>query len=669
MSGNQTNIGIGDKRDIQEWMSGVTYQLYEEVSNAGTVYISLVCHVSVDFATDDAAGKWQIVGGAASPPPSSSLLGLTDTAGVAIANAILRWDGSGTTVNYVLASAIGLSEFNNDVPFLDAEGVDDRVAALIQNGTGLSWTYNDVANTLTGDVGGLTVSEFASANISQWTNDAGYLTTGDGDGIYDGSGTLSATTVVTIPALTTLDLGSAGNLALRATSTGTAEIGNGTVTVSPTATTNQVLIDSDNLNTSGVGLNVRNLQTDVGVDTISALITNTGANGRNTALQLSATGGTNGNRALEVLNGGVLGLNGANTSLLFGGATAALGLICSQTVNGNLYTASFDAYVSRDDGNDVYGYRARSSTTAAGSQNLYGYYAAMTSVDAANIYGVWSEVSAPNNGSLAFGVRGTAKTQSGGAHTGKLHGGDFVAQTFGASATAVEVAGSCSAGVTTASTQTATGLYGAILMADNTVGATVTNLIALDVRIAGTGTNTYAIITADHNSGFGVSSPAEKVDVNGAIKVGSAAGTNDGTIQWTGSDFEGRKAGAWVSLTDGANIGTVNTTDATVTTVDTIDTLTDNSSHLIEVTVTTEQDTNGEGGAWKKRLWVTKRSGTVVIQNTSNVYNRDDAGGGLNANSVTFAVSAGNVNIQVKGQAATNYKWDSTYKIVQLTTN
>lgn len=32
------------------------------------------------------------------------------------------------------------------------ERVDDRVAALIQNGTGLTWTYNDAANTLTGNI-------------------------------------------------------------------------------------------------------------------------------------------------------------------------------------------------------------------------------------------------------------------------------------------------------------------------------------------------------------------------------------------------------------------------------------------------------------------------------------------------------------------------------------
>jgi hypothetical protein len=56
------------------------------------------------------------------------------------------------------------------------ERSDDRVAALIQDGTGLDWTYDDGGNTLTGDVNNLTVTEFASPNISQWTNDAGYIT-------------------------------------------------------------------------------------------------------------------------------------------------------------------------------------------------------------------------------------------------------------------------------------------------------------------------------------------------------------------------------------------------------------------------------------------------------------------------------------------------------------
>jgi hypothetical protein len=40
----------------------------------------------------------------------------------------------------------------------------------------------------------------------------------------------------------------------------------------------------------------------------------------------------------------------------------------------------------------------------------------------------------------------------------------------------------------------------------------------------------------------------ERLEVDGAIKLGNAVGTVDGTLRWTGTDFEGRKGGAWVPL-------------------------------------------------------------------------------------------------------------------------
>lgn len=57
------------------------------------------------------------------------------------------------------------------------------------------------------------------------------------------------------------------------------------------------------------------------------------------------------------------------------------------------------------------------------------------------------------------------------------------------------------------------------------------------------------------NVGIGAAPAAEKLEVSGAIVVGDAAGTADGTVKYTGSDFEGRKAGAWVSLTSGGGGG------------------------------------------------------------------------------------------------------------------
>jgi hypothetical protein len=47
------------------------------------------------------------------------------------------------------------------------ERVDDRVSALIQNGTGLTWTYNDPLNTLTGNV---SLAPFSTTNLAEGTN-------------------------------------------------------------------------------------------------------------------------------------------------------------------------------------------------------------------------------------------------------------------------------------------------------------------------------------------------------------------------------------------------------------------------------------------------------------------------------------------------------------------
>ncbi len=121
---------------------------------------------------------------------------------------------------------------------------------------------------------------------------------------------------------------------------------------------------------------------------------------------------------------------------------------------------------------------------------------------------------------------------------------------------------------------------------------------------------------------------------------------------------------------DGGTIrGTVSTTDATVTTVLTVDNLTDDSAHMIEVFTTAEQDSNASGGIWKHVLYVTKRSGVVVIEDETTIVTADDGGSSLKPTSVTFAVSGGDMDINVEGDAATNYKWNCTYIITQKTTN
>lgn len=69
------------------------------------------------------------------------------------------------TVSLASFSTTNLAEGTN--LYFTNERTDDRVAALIQNGTGITWTYNDPANTLTGDV---SLGAFSTTNLAEGTN-------------------------------------------------------------------------------------------------------------------------------------------------------------------------------------------------------------------------------------------------------------------------------------------------------------------------------------------------------------------------------------------------------------------------------------------------------------------------------------------------------------------
>ncbi|MCG8573701.1 MAG: hypothetical protein MI810_02360 [Flavobacteriales bacterium] len=60
-----------------------------------------------------------------------------------------------------------------------------------------------------------------------------------------------------------------------------------------------------------------------------------------------------------------------------------------------------------------------------------------------------------------------------------------------------------------------------------------------------------AIVTNEAAMGLGTLTPEEKLEVNGAIKLGNTTNDNLGTIRWNGTDFQGRTATEWVSLTGG----------------------------------------------------------------------------------------------------------------------
>ncbi len=70
-----------------------------------------------------------------------------------------------------------------------------------------------------------------------------------------------------------------------------------------------------------------------------------------------------------------------------------------------------------------------------------------------------------------------------------------------------------------------------------------------DWRLDMAASNGLTVDGVTGNLGVGVLTPAERLDVAGALRLGAASGSNAGTIRWTGSDFEGYDGATWQSFT------------------------------------------------------------------------------------------------------------------------
>lgn len=90
------------------------------------------------------------------------------SATLAVVNADVGSWGSSTQVPVFTVNAKGLiTAVSLQSISVSDEIIDDRVSALIQNGTGLTWTYDDASNTLTGVV---SLASFSTTNLSEGTN-------------------------------------------------------------------------------------------------------------------------------------------------------------------------------------------------------------------------------------------------------------------------------------------------------------------------------------------------------------------------------------------------------------------------------------------------------------------------------------------------------------------
>ena len=56
-----------------------------------------------------------------------------------------------------------------------------------------------------------------------------------------------------------------------------------------------------------------------------------------------------------------------------------------------------------------------------------------------------------------------------------------------------------------------------------------------------------------HDLGIGINQPVERLDVNGAIRIGSNLSNSNGVIRYTGVDFQGYSGGQWKSLVSDAD--------------------------------------------------------------------------------------------------------------------
>ena len=133
-------------------------------------------------------------------------------------------------------------------------------------------------------------------------------------------------------------------------------------------------------------------------------------------------------------------------------------------------------------------------------------------------------------------------------------------------------------------------------------------------------------------------------------------------VTYTSSTFTyGQVGGGSVSITFRPS-GSTTTTGSSITTLQTITGINDNATSMIEVNVKAYQSGGTNWGIWKRTLTVTKTSGTVTIQEENADVDKQSSG--LNANSLSFTVSSGDILVRVTGIVATTINWNSSYDIV-----
>lgn len=239
--------------------------------------------------------------------------------------------------------------------------------------------------------------------------------------------------------------------------------------------------------------------------------------GTNDAYALSLK--TNNVPRMTILNDGKVGIGTTNpaSALDVVGATAI-----TRNVAGNSLTVS---------------------NTVTGNVVGLGIYGSSAS-DGTGTYAIQGDVS---SGGYVVGVTGKATSTSGGGYGTGVFGQSSSGSGIGVKG----VAAYSSTGYTS---------YGGRFEANSGDGY---GLYAINNATSGnstafyttsSATNGYALYSAAGknyfagNVGVGTTTPAEKLEVSGALKLGTTSNTNAGTIRWDGTNFQGYTGSAWTNF-------------------------------------------------------------------------------------------------------------------------
>ena len=109
------------------------------------------------------------IGDTAPPSPTNGMMWWNSTSGNTYLYFTDQDSSQWVQQNTVFDAYVNWSDVGNKPASFpaDPESVDDRVALLIQNGTGITWTYSDAAGTLTGTV---TLAPFSTTNLAEGSN-------------------------------------------------------------------------------------------------------------------------------------------------------------------------------------------------------------------------------------------------------------------------------------------------------------------------------------------------------------------------------------------------------------------------------------------------------------------------------------------------------------------